>query len=239
MNEDQYLIFDQYLQNELNDAEKANFESQLISDTEMAKSFEIYKYLNIFLVNKFQNETALDSFKENLKLAAKSKNKKTKIISIKPMYYAIAACFTLVFGLMMFKNSGSVNYQDYRQFENAHFIERGDFIEDLKMAQEAYNAKDFANAAVLFKKVLKNYPKPEIEFFYAISLFESDNEVEAETIFLKLSQGKSLYNTKALWNLALLKLKQKDLEACKNILKKIPTDFENYDKVEKLLYKLD
>ena len=155
------------------------------------------------------------------------------------MYYAVAACFALVFGLMIFKNSGSLNYQDYRQFEDANFIERGDFIEDLKMAQEAYNAKDFANAAIFFKKVLKNYPKPEIEFFYAISLFESDNEVEAETIFLKLSQGKSLYNTKALWNLALLKLKQKDLEACKNILKKIPTDFENYDKVEKLLYKLD
>ena len=200
MNEDQYLIFDQYLQNELNDADKANFENQLISDAEMAKSFEIYKDLNVFLVNKFQNEPALDSFKENLKLAAKSNNetKTSKIISIKPMYYAIAACFALVFGLMIFKNLGSVNYQDYKQFEEAHFIERGDFIEDLKMAQEAYNAKNFANAALFFKKVLKNYPKPEIEFFYAISLFESDNEVEAETIFLKLSQGKSLYNTKAL-----------------------------------------
>ena len=39
--------------------------------------------------------------------------------------------------------------------------------------------------------------------------------------------------------LALSKLKQKDYEACKQILESISEDYEGYDQVEELLHQLD
>ena len=42
-----------------------------------------------------------------------------------------------------------------------------------------------------------------------------------------------------MWYLALSKLKQDNLEACKNVLKNISEDAEDYKQAQKLLNKLD
>lgn len=250
MNKEIYILFDQYLNNELSLEQKTDLENQLNSNSEMAQSFAIYKDLNAHLENKFGNENELKAFKENLKNAAIAHEHKVrtdevnekkvapKIVSIKPVYYAVAACFALVFGLLIFKN-GEPSFQDYNQYEQAQFTERGDVIKSLKMAQEAFNARNFTVAVPLFETVLKSYPRPEIEYFYAISLLETDKFTESETIFNKLKNGTSVYKTKAVWNLALLKLKQKDYKSCKEILQTIPQDYEDYEQVEKLLKSLD
>lgn len=241
MNESRYEIFDQYLNNELNIDQKNNFENKLNSDVEMSESFDIYKNLNGFMANKFQNEIQLNEFKENLKTVSQIKKTEheTKVFSIKPVYYAVAASLVLIFGLMIFNNSRVPTYQDFNSHENAFFTERGDVIKDLKMAQDAFNSKKFAEAVPLFKKILKTYTSPEIEYFYGISLLENNKFYEAEMVFNKLKTGKSLFKTKAVWNLALLKLKQKDLNSCKEILQTIPQDFEDYNQVDKLLKSLD
>jgi hypothetical protein len=240
MNEELCILFDQYLNNELSLEQKTDLENQLKTNSETAQSFEIYNDLNAHLENKFGNENELKAFKENIKNAAVANEKKAepKIFSIKPVYYAVAACFALVFGLLIFKN-GEPSFQDYNHYENAQFTERGDVIKSLKMAQEAFNARNFTVAVPLFETVLKSYPRPEIEYFYAISLLETDKFSESETIFNKLKNGTSIYKTKAIWNLALLKLKQKDYKSCKEILQTIPQDFEDYEQVEKLLKSLD
>lgn len=240
MNEDRYQLFDQYLNNELSLEEKNNFEQQLITDKEIENSFEIFKELNGFMSNKFENEEQLKSFKENLKnVSSQSKlDKKQKMFSIKPIYYTVAACFALIIGLIVFNNSGVPVYQDFRQLEQAQFIERGDVIKDLKLAQDAFNSKKYNEAVPIFEKILKIYPRPEIEYFYGISLLETDKYYESEMVFNKLIIGKSTYKTKAIWNLALLKLKQKDFISCKNILMTIPKDYEDFNQVEKLLESL-
>ncbi len=241
MNEDRYQLFDQYLNNELSLEEKNNFEKQLVSNKEFSNSFEIFKDLYGYLTNKFQNESNLNSFKENLKAVSENSKieNKPKVFSIKPIYYAVAACFALIFGIIIFNNSGTPTYEDFRQIEEANFIERGDVIKDLKLAQDAFNSKKYNEAVPLFEKILKIYPRPEIEYFYGLSLLETNKYYESEIVFNKLITGKSLYKTKAIWNLALLKLKQKDEKSCKKILLTIPKDFEDYNQVEKLLSSID
>ncbi len=241
MNEDKYQLFDQYLNNELSLEDKNNFEQQLITDNVMANSFEIFKDLNGFLSNKFENEEHLKSFKENLKNASKkSKSEnKPKVFSIKPIYYAFASCFALIFGIMIFKNSGVPTYQDFKKFETAEFTERGDVIKDMKLAQDAYNSKKFSEAIVHFEKILKTYTSVEIEYYYGICLLETDKYFEAEMVFKKIKMGHSVYKPKAIYNLALLKLKQKDFKSCKEILLTIPEDFEDYDQVQELLNSLE
>ncbi len=239
MNEDRYLLFDQYLNNELNLEEKTNFENQLVNDSEMAEAIEIYKDLNNHLSQKFENQENLNDFKNNIKnvASANKKQNKTKIISIKPIYYDVAACFALIFGLLIFNNSNNdPTFENYYKQENANFAERGgEIIKILKQAQDAFNNDDFKLAASLFETILEKYPRPEIEFFYGVSLMQLDKHYQAEMVFSKLIKGNSAYKNNASWNLALLKLKQKDLDSCKQILKTIPKDFENYNQVEKLL----
>ena len=51
MNDERYILFENYLSNELSAEEKTNFEKQLAEDSELASAFEIFKDLNIFWGN--------------------------------------------------------------------------------------------------------------------------------------------------------------------------------------------
>lgn len=241
MNEERYILFDQYLQDELSAEEKMKFEKDLSEDVELASEFAIFKELQEHLGNKFGNETELNAFKDNLKTISGEhfKVNKPKVFRLKPWHYAAAASITLLFGLFLFNADSNPGFEDYHQYENAYFTERGTVDGDLKQAEEAFNAKQYAAAVPLFEAVLKETNTPEIKYFYGVSLLESNNIAAAEIVFDELQSGASIYKNKAIWNLALLKLKQKDYKSCKKILKTIPEDYEDYGRVQELLDKLD
>lgn len=240
MNEERYIIFEQYLANELSAEEKINFEKQLAEDTELASAFEIFKELNLHLENKFGNEMELKAFKKNLKSVSKEhfKAKKSKVLAFKPWQYTIAASVAVLVGLFVFQNINP-SFDDYNNPEMATFIERGDVNENLKLAQDAFNTKNYKTAIPYFEGVLKVNKTPEIQYFYAISLLEDNQFQKAESNLSELKSGTSIYKTKAAWYLALSKLKQKDYKSCKEILLTIPDDFEDYDQVQELLNELD
>ncbi len=239
MNEERYILFDQYLQDEMSFEEKLNFEKQLSENSEMALSFEIYKDLQDHLERKFGQKKERNAFKENLKKISKAefKTSKPKVIAFKPMYYAVAASVAVLIGLFFLNQNP--NFEDFNQPENASFTERGDVNINLKQAEVAFNSKNYKEAIPLFESILKENKTPEIQYFYGISLLETDRVQDAETVFNELKSGNSIYKNKAIWNLALSKLKQKDYDSCKAILKTIPDDFEDYDQVQELLNELD
>ena len=240
MNEERYILFGQYLENELSDEEKTNFEKQLSEDQEFASAFEIFKELNLHLENKFGNEKNLKAFKKNLKSISKEhfKAKKSKVVAFKPWQYAIAASVAVLVGLFVFQNINP-SFDDYNNPEMATFIERGDVNENLKLAQDAYNAKEYRTAIPLFELILKENKSPEIQYFYAVSLLEDNQFQKSETNLIELKSGTYIYKNKAAWYLALSKLKQKDYKSCKKILLTIPDDYEDYDQVQELLNELD
>ena len=241
MKEELYLSFENYLSNELLLKEKIIFENRLQNDLDFKEEFEIYKESTQFLKTKFSAETA--AFKENLKVIAKeslveNKPKKGKTIQLKTFVYAIAAIFVLFFGLQLFQNNNP-EYGDFNKHEEAHFTERGDLIESLNLAQNAFNNKNYKAAIINFELVLKEYPRPEIKYFYAISLLEENRFADSEIVLNDIINGQSIYKNTATWYLALSKLKQKDYKSCKTILLTIPSDYEDYAQVEKLLKSLD
>ncbi len=241
MKEELYISFESYLNNEMLPEERNAFEEMLQNDTDAKEKFEIYKNVNQFLENKFDSKT-LD-FKENLN-SISSENftekaqDKSKVIAFKPWYYAVAASVALLFGTW-FIMQGNPDYGDFNAHENAAFTERGSIIKNLKLAQESFNTKNYKAAITNFEIVLKDYDKPEIRYFYAISLLEESRYSEAETNLLTLQSGKSIYKDKATWYLALSKLKQNQFDECKNYINQIPEDAEDYNKAHKLLDKLD
>lgn len=240
MDEERYILFENYLSNELSAEEKTNFEKQLVEDPELASAFEVYKELNQHLENKFGNEQELKAFKKNLKSISKEhfKTKKPKVVAFKPWQYAIAASIAILVGLFVFQNINP-SFEDYDNPEMATFIERGDVNENLKLAQDAFNAKNYKTAIPYFEAILKVNKSPEIQYFYAISLLEDNQFQKAETNLSEIKSGTSIYKNKATWYLALSKLKQEDYKSCKEILQTIPEDFEDYDQVQELLNELE
>ena len=240
MNEEHYIVFENYISNELSTDEKTNFEKQLSEDKVLASAFEVYKELNLHLENKFGNEQELKAFKKNLKSISKEhfKTKKPKVVAFKPWQYAIAASVAILVGLFVFQNINP-SFDDYNNPEMATFIERGDVNENLKLAQDAFNAKNYKTAIPYFEAILKVNKSPEIQYFFAVSLLEDNQFQKAETNLSELKSGTSIYKNKATWYLALSKLKQKDYDSCKEILQTIPDDFEDYDQVQELLNELD
>ena len=241
MNEEKYILFDQYLQGELTAAARLDFEKQLSENQELALELETFKDVQSQLEAKFGFETERIAFEENLKAISEEHFKagKTKVISIKPWGYLVAASVAVLLGLFLFNPVSKPGFEDYNQYENAYLTERGTAAANLKLAETAFNAKDYAKAIPLFEAVLKENKTAEIQYFYGVSLLENNQIKQAETAFNEIKSGNSIYKNKAIYGLALAKLKQKDYKSCKEILLTIPADFENYDKVQELLDELD
>ena len=238
MNNLNYLAFENYLANEMSNDEKIVFENKLKVNDDFNNEFQSYKETTVFLQNKFAQETA--DFKQNLKSISKSnfsenKGTKSKVISINSKYFAVAASLLMFLGVFYIYQNQTPNYTDFNQHENASFTERGTLIASLKAAQDAFNDKKYQEALPLFENVLKVYNKPEIQYFYAICLIETENYTKAESVLLTLKEGKSIYTNRATWYLALMQLKLKNNEGCKKFLKQIPADAEDYAKAQELL----
>ncbi|WP_289664412.1 CDC27 family protein [Flavobacterium panacagri] len=241
MNEERYILFDQYLQGELTVDEKSNLEKQLTEDPELASAFESFKEMHFQLDNKFGIETEREAFKENLNRISDKyfQKKKTKVVSLKPWYFAAVASVAIMFGLFFFDYKHYPNFEDYNHPESAYFTERGVSEETLKKAEDNFNGKRYEKAIPLFEAILKENNSEEIKYFYGVSLLQVGKYVKAETIFKELEAGNSVYKEKAKWNLALSKLKQGKYKECQEILQTISQDFEDYDDVEQLLEELN
>lgn len=242
MQEELYLSFENFLNNELSLEDKNAFKNQLQNDIDFKNQFELYKEATKFLEAKFSTGTI--DFRENLKSISENHfsaatKKETKVISLSSKWFAIAAILVLSIGVWFMNSGGNPSYSEFNQHENANFIERGSVIKELKLAQDAFNNKAYEEAVVLFEKVLVENKSPEVEIFYGISLLEINETSNAETVFKNLKNGKSVYNQKAIWYLALTNLKLKEFEACENYLKEISKDSEEYEKAQKLLNELD
>lgn len=241
MNEEHFLEFDEYLQGEMTVEDQLAFEQQLKDQPDLAMAFETYKEMHLHLENKFGQADELNAFKKNLKGISKEhfKKSKPKVIALRPWYYVVAASVAVLFGLFFLNQNSNPTFEDYNQPETAFFTERGEANSNLKLAQDAFNAKRYKEAIPFFETILKVDKSAEIQYFYGVALLEENKLPEAETVFAALKTGNSIYKNKAIWSLALTKLKQKDYKACKEFLLMIPEDYEGNDQVDALLNDLD
>ena len=70
MNEELYILFENYLTNQLSEKEKIDFENQLQNDASIREKFRIYQNWTNYLENKFDSKTI--DFKKNLETISKS-----------------------------------------------------------------------------------------------------------------------------------------------------------------------
>ncbi|MCI9845278.1 tetratricopeptide repeat protein [Flavobacterium pectinovorum] len=241
MNEERYILFDQYLQGEMTVEERNSFEKEVSENPEFAAEFITFKNVQVQLENKFGHEQEREAFIENLSdIADKHFNKdRPKVVLMRPWYYAAAASVAILFGLFFFDYNQNPSFNDYNHPGQAHFTERSNTNESLIQAEKTFNERKFKEAIPFLEAVLKENKTSEIQYYYGVSLLQTGQDKESEAVFNELKSGSSVYKEKALWNLALLKLKQKDYNGCKEILETISQDYEDYDEVQELLHALD
>lgn len=243
MKEQDYILFEDYLEGTLSPTEKNEFERRLADDEKFEQSFLTYKELSGFLENKFEDKNPDNKFKDNLKNISdtyfnKPENK-SRTIRLKPWQYAIAASIVVIFGLLVIMNDSTPAYADYADFNNISLTERGENDELLSKAEKTFNEGNYEEAIQYFDQILiedANYK--EIQLYKSIALIETNQYDDADELLSVLSTGTSVFKYDAMWYLALSKLKQKKYEQCRIILERIPEDAEVYKKAQKLLSKL-
>lgn len=248
MEEQNYIQFETYLSKELTQEETIAFELQLQNDKEFREQFETYKEFSSFLENKYENETARNDFKANLKNISekhfsreKTETKtETKVVRFKAWQYAIAASVILLIGVTVFQQFSSPTFGDYNGYDTVSLTMRGDQDVLVQNAEAAFNVRDFKNAELYFEQLMEADPtNVEYQLYRAISLVELDSFDESDAIFGRISEGNSAYKYEAVWRHALSKLKQEDVAGCSALLRTIPQEAEIYKKSQKLLKKLD
>ncbi|UPQ80189.1 tetratricopeptide repeat protein [Flavobacterium azooxidireducens] len=244
MQEEIYILFENYLSNEMNEKDRLSFENQLLADSQLKEKFELYQQNNQFLATKFSTKKA--DFESNLKTISKNYfeqeiKEDTKVFKLKRYYFAIAASVVFFLGLLVFLQNSNPEYNDFNQHEIASFTVRNDSDESsffLKEAQDFFNQKKYDLALQAFQK-MSPMNNTEEKLFYGITLLETDNLVEAKAVFVEIENGTSIYQNKATWYLALLALKENDLETCKLYLKKLPKNADDFQQAQKLLNKIE
>lgn len=243
MKEQDYILFEDYLEGTLSATEKNEFERRLADDEKFRQAFLTYKELSGFLESKFENKDAEEDFKESLKNISDTYFNKTgnksSVIRFKPWQYAIAASIIVIFGLFVIIDNSVPAYADYADFNNISLTERGENDELLPKAEKAFNEGNYEESLLYFDQILvedANYK--EIQLYKSIALIETNQYNEAEVLLTDLSEGKSVFKYEAMWYLALSKLKQKEYQECKIILERIPEEANVYKSAQKLLRKL-
>jgi hypothetical protein len=77
-----------------------------------------------------------------------------------------------------------------------------------------------------------------VNFYYGVSLLQTNRIGEAREIFNQLYAGQSAFKFEAAFYQALSFLKEDNKALCREWLQKIPADAPNYNKAQELLKKL-
>ncbi|MEP3838347.1 MAG: hypothetical protein ABJM36_11905 [Algibacter sp.] len=248
MEEQDYILFEDYISEHLSNEERAGFEQKLKTDKTFAEAFQSYKEWSSFLGSKFGNADELNAFKSNLKNISDEHFNKTEAIqdfhgktkTYNVFKYAIAACVVILFGIFTFNQFSSPTYSDFNNYDAISLTVRGSNSELLKTAENAFNSKNFNSADDAFKQLLELNPyNSELKLYRAISNIELNNFKISDDLLEDLINGNSAFKNKASWYLALSKLKQENKTACTVILKTIPEGADDFEKAQKLLDKLD
>ncbi|WP_109301559.1 hypothetical protein [Aquimarina sp. AU474] len=243
--EEKYELFEKYCNHELSSEERLMLDRIIKEDEAVEKELKLYQELHVHLDVGFTGEEEKNELENTLKkigdsyFSNKSIKQESKIIKMPVWLYAVAASIAIVFGVYFF-NQGDPAYSDYANIPELAIAQRSSAQEEVKKAENAFNAKKYAEAekylSVLISQDVNNI---EYQFYYGISLLEQDKYKKTTKVFQKISQGNSIYNHKAIWFEALNQLKQGKHGECSELLKTIPESAEDYEIAQELLKKLD
>jgi tetratricopeptide (TPR) repeat protein len=231
--------FEKYLNDNLSDQDRIEFEAKLSSDKELEESFLIYKSIEQEFGNSIRNKPKEDELKRTLESFSKvysevtpmSSTKKPKgIIRILGLISSIAASLLLIFFIY---NKYFGSEMDMQQIALSYFnsdLERigqtmGSNQDSLQLGISFYNQKEYSKAVQVFENMIVSDPSnseaiKNLGLSY-LGLEEYDNALAQ---FEKLSQMEQLYSNPGHFYKALallLRNESGDKNQAKELLQKV------------------
>jgi len=247
-NEYDIALVEKYFDNELTEAETAEFRERLSSD----ESFKLLVDQEKVLIQGIR----LEGLSKDLRFlkSVESKYSGTETIQIgsyrKMWYYAAAAIATLAVAAVGYFAFGPKDSTDelfaqyYEPYVNAFEpIDRGGVNTPPTARAEAFQAyegKDYARAATLFGELLKTEKDPGMLLLLGNSNLMLGRIAEAKQNFTTLLNDYDELDIQAKWFLSLCYLKDGDLENARKMLKELGEMEVSYaDKAKELLKRVD
>lgn len=236
-----YVLFEKYLSGNMSPREKTSFRQRLNTDKDFAESFASYQQITDFLQREFAAEEEEEAFKSNVSdISASYFQKESENRGgLSWWKWLAAACVLFAVSLYFFQKPGLPAYDDFADIQPISLAVRGENNALTLKAESAFNSGRYEAAATYFAELLGiNNDYTELRVYQAIALIETDEFEEADIILDNLIRSQTPFQYEAIWYKALGKLKQKEYDACKELLSSIPSRASQYTKAQKLLDKL-
>ncbi|MEM7104738.1 MAG: tetratricopeptide repeat protein [Bacteroidota bacterium] len=251
--QDNYDIFEQYLNGELEGQVLSDLEEQLKTDAVLAKELELFRKVKAGISAKLQSHSGKEAllktigalegeyFMEGQQNSDSETSGGPRLVSRRFIMTAMAVAASvllLVFIWQPWQPSMSL-YEQYAQFPVADLTSRSTGDLDLTNMQQAYNAGDFTTAIAYFDQYLSsNREDYEISMLNGISNLQVENFSRALALLAKVVSSNSAFKNDARYYLALTYLKMEDIPRCKTFLEAIPEGADKYTNAKDLLSKL-
>lgn len=243
MNEEDYKLLDQYLQDELSGDQKAALLERLKSDEALAEALEERQQMQTYLRTQAQQPGLEEAMKNLGSTYFSPAESQAKIVLIGRRQWSlglgIAAAIALV---LLFWNPFAPDnlYNTYADHPPLALIEKGDAQVLAQEAEVAYQDGDFAKAYSLLNELTDlSSANVQLQLALGISALETGRTTKARQMFEELAEGKSALRNYGRWYLALSYLKTEEFAQAKIELQKLDnSDPALYDKAVQLLEEL-
>ncbi len=244
-------LIERYFENGLAGKELAAFQQRLLDDAAFARAFQLEKDL-VEGIEAFGNEQLRGQLEtihlEEMNKDAENKNGTLtgsggKVVKMDRRRWWWAAAIILV-GLvarLSFSEKKPSPQQLYAMYavHDFDFTEMGTNEELLSNVESLLKAGKYSQALPLLDTYLESNPNdPEKMMAKGIALLETGKHKEALEIFRAVRQASPIMASKANWYIALVFLKNGDIENCKKSLLAIPPESVSFKDAEELLERL-
>lgn len=243
MEEEDYKLLDQYLQDELPDDQKAAFRQRLKEEEPLAAELELRQQMHTYLRTKAQ-QPDLEATMKNLGSTYFSPLEKgAKIVPMnrRRLYVGLSIAAAIALVLLVWNPFDSGNlYNAYAQHPPLALVEKGDALVLAQQAEAAYGEKDYKTAYGLLNELTDlSSENVQLQLALGISALETGRTTKARQLFEELAEGNSALRNYGRWYLALSYLKTEEFAQAKAELQKLDdSDPALYDKAAELLEEL-
>jgi tetratricopeptide (TPR) repeat protein len=234
-----------YADGDMTAYERSAFEAVLASDESLRQELALYREVHGSLQQHFSADVQRDQLQGTLHSLQGEffgeASQPAKMVSIKRwLRGAVAVAAVLIAVVFMWQPWKPGLYNEFAETSMVAPAVRGENTDNLlQEAATAFNKKEYAKAATLLQQVKQQDPANSfVNFYYGVSLLQTNRITEARELFNQLYAGQSAFKFEAAFYQALGYLKEDNKTLCKEWLQKIPADAPNYSKAQELSEKL-
>ena len=233
-----------FVNKEMEETERKEFEAALQQDEQLKADYELYIKMDSALKVHVQwNNEANVAFRDNLQkfnqeyFADNVRTAETPVrrLRINKLFYAAAV---FIIALFIWAPWNQNNYNEFFDAKMVSVEERGDgenlFL--LKDAKDAFNKGNYEDAKGKLKTLLEADAENDmLKFYYGISLMQTKEFNQSRVYLEQVYGGESVFKDEAAYYIAFGYLKEHDKEKAKEWLQKIDEGSGIYRKSRQLL----